>query len=136
MIPLLLALLVLIVIGMPVAFALGVGTLGVLIADPSLPLTLVPQRMFTALDSWPIMAVPLFMLAANYIQILDVNLSFLAVLLVDAKITASFVTEIFFVDFIGMLRGFEIFREEVFTADTGAENFQTGTEQERAFPVK
>jgi C4-dicarboxylate transporter DctM subunit len=64
-IPLLLALLVLIVVGMPVAFALGVGTLGVLVADPSLPLTLVPQRMFTALDSWPIMAVPLFMLAGG-----------------------------------------------------------------------
>ena len=65
MIPLLVALLLLIVVGMPVAFALGVGTLGVLVVDPSLPLTLVPQRMFTALDSWPIMAVPLFMLAGG-----------------------------------------------------------------------
>ena len=65
MIPLLLTLLVLIVVGMPVAFALGVGALGVLVSDSSLPLTLVPQRMFTALDSWPIMAVPLFMLAGG-----------------------------------------------------------------------
>jgi C4-dicarboxylate transporter DctM subunit len=55
----------LIVFGMPVAFALGVGALGALLAEPSLPLTLVPQRMFTALDSWPIMAVPLFMLAGG-----------------------------------------------------------------------
>ena len=55
----------LIVIGMPVAFALGVGALGALLAEPSLPITLVPQRMFTALDSWPIMAVPLFMLAGG-----------------------------------------------------------------------
>jgi C4-dicarboxylate transporter DctM subunit len=62
---LLLLMLVLIVIGMPVAFALGVGALGVLVSDPALPLTLVPQRMFTALDSWPIMAVPLFMLAGG-----------------------------------------------------------------------
>jgi C4-dicarboxylate transporter DctM subunit len=65
MILLLLIMLVLIIIGMPVAFALGVGALGALLADPSLPITLVPQRMFTALDSWPIMAVPLFMLAGG-----------------------------------------------------------------------
>jgi C4-dicarboxylate transporter DctM subunit len=62
---LVLIMLVLIVIGMPVAFALGVGALGALLVEPSLPLTLVPQRMFTALDSWPIMAVPLFMLAGG-----------------------------------------------------------------------
>jgi len=65
MILLLLILVVLIVIGMPVAFALGVGGLGAILVEPSLPLTLVPQRMFTALDSWPIMAVPLFMLAGG-----------------------------------------------------------------------
>ncbi len=65
MILLVLIMLALIVIGMPVAFALGVGALGALLAEPSLPLTLVPQRMFTALDSWPIMAVPLFMLAGG-----------------------------------------------------------------------
>ena len=60
-----LIMLVLIVFGMPVAFALGVGALGALLAEPTLPVTLVPQRMFTALDSWPIMAVPLFMLAGG-----------------------------------------------------------------------
>jgi C4-dicarboxylate transporter DctM subunit len=65
MILLVLIMLALIVIGMPVAFALGVGALCALLVDPSLPLTLVPQRMFTALDSWPIMAVPLFMLAGG-----------------------------------------------------------------------
>lgn len=65
MILLVLIMLVLIVIGMPVAFALGLGALGALVVEPSLPITLVPQRMFTALDSWPIMAVPLFMLAGG-----------------------------------------------------------------------
>jgi C4-dicarboxylate transporter DctM subunit len=54
---------VLFILGMPIAFALGLGSLAALGADPSLPLVLVPQRMFTALDSWPIMAIPLFMLA-------------------------------------------------------------------------
>ncbi len=57
--------LALIVVGMPVAFALGLGALAVLVTDPELPIALVPQRMFTALDSWPIMAVPLFMLAGG-----------------------------------------------------------------------
>ncbi len=65
MILLVLVMLVLIIIGMPVAFALGLGALGALVVEPSLPITLVPQRMFTALDSWPIMAVPLFMLAGG-----------------------------------------------------------------------
>ena len=65
MILLVLVMLGLIIVGMPVAFALGVGALGALLVEPSLPLTLVPQRMFTALDSWPIMAVPLFMLAGG-----------------------------------------------------------------------
>jgi len=50
-------------IGMPIAFALGLGSLFALLGDSTLPLVLVPQRMFTALDSWPIMAIPLFMLA-------------------------------------------------------------------------
>ncbi len=53
------------VIGMPIAFALGLGSLFTLLTDPSLPLVLVPQRMFTALDSWPILAIPLFMLAGT-----------------------------------------------------------------------
>ena len=65
MILLVLSMLALIIIGMPVAFALGVGALGALVVEPTLPITLVPQRMFTALDSWPIMAVPLFMLAGG-----------------------------------------------------------------------
>jgi len=56
-------LVILFILGMPIAFALGLGSLAALWADSSLPLVLVPQRMFTALDSWPIMAIPLFMLA-------------------------------------------------------------------------
>jgi C4-dicarboxylate transporter DctM subunit len=50
---------------MPIAFALGIGSSFSLLGDSTLPLVLVPQRMFTALDSWPIMAIPLFMLAGK-----------------------------------------------------------------------
>ena len=65
MIGLVVVLFILILVGMPVAFALGLGALSALVFDSDLPLALVPQRMFTALDSWPIMAVPLFMLAGG-----------------------------------------------------------------------
>lgn len=63
MLILFITLMILFILGMPVAFAMGLASLAALGADPSLPLVLVPQRMFTALDSWPIMAIPLFMLA-------------------------------------------------------------------------
>jgi C4-dicarboxylate transporter DctM subunit len=52
-------------IGMPIAFALGISSLFVLFLSPTLPYVLIPQRMFAALDSWPVMAIPLFMLAGS-----------------------------------------------------------------------
>jgi len=60
-----LSILILLLLGMPIAFALGIGSSFSLLADSTLPMVLVPQRMFTALDSWPIMAIPLFMLAGE-----------------------------------------------------------------------
>ena len=65
MVVLFLSILVLLLLGMPIAFALGLGSCFSLLTDSTLPLVLVPQRMFTALDSWPIMAIPLFMLAGE-----------------------------------------------------------------------
>ncbi|MBA7533035.1 C4-dicarboxylate TRAP transporter large permease protein DctM [subsurface metagenome] len=53
------------IIGMPIAFAMGVGTLFAMIYSGEIPLVLIPQRMFTALDSWLITAIPLFMLAGK-----------------------------------------------------------------------
>lgn len=50
-------------IGMPIAFALGISSLFVLFLSPTLPFVLIPQRMFAALDSWTVMAIPLFMLS-------------------------------------------------------------------------
>lgn len=52
-------------IGLPIAFSLGISSLFVLFLSPSLPFVLIPQRMFAALDSWPVMAIPLFMLAGS-----------------------------------------------------------------------
>ena len=57
--------LVLFLIGAPIFVALGMGTAISIIVEGNLPLVLVPQRMFAGLDSWPIMAIPMFMLAGN-----------------------------------------------------------------------
>lgn len=48
--------------GLPIGFSLGIASLaGIGYAD--YPLTVLAQRMFTAVDSFPLMAIPLFMLA-------------------------------------------------------------------------
>lgn len=56
---------VLLVIGTPIAFAVGIaGVIGFIVHDPQL-LRLVPQRMFAGVDSFPLMAIPFFVLAGD-----------------------------------------------------------------------
>lgn len=55
---------ILLIIGTPIAMALGVATLVTMILH-DVPLAVVAQRMFTALDSSAIMAIPFFVLAGN-----------------------------------------------------------------------
>lgn len=50
--------------GMPLAFALGFASLGALYAA-DFPITMLAQRMLFAVDSFPLMAIPLFMLAGE-----------------------------------------------------------------------
>lgn len=50
---------------LPIALALGCSSLLVIIFLSDLPLQLVAQRFFATLDSFPIMAIPLFMLAGQ-----------------------------------------------------------------------
>lgn len=52
-------------LGIPIAFVLGIAALVAVIALPNVPLHLIPQRLFTGMDSFPIMAVPFFILAGN-----------------------------------------------------------------------
>ncbi len=61
----LLTLVVLIVLGVPVAVSLGVAAVIGIEAFTTLPLLLVGQRMLTGIDSFPLMAVPFFILAGN-----------------------------------------------------------------------
>lgn len=62
---LLAVLLLLLALGVPVAFAVGFGGLTALLLDGSFPLEVAAQRAFAALDSWALMAVPLFILAGE-----------------------------------------------------------------------
>lgn len=50
----------LIALEIPVVFALGLGSIVTLILQGTFPLELIPQRIFVALDSFPLLAIPLF----------------------------------------------------------------------------
>ena len=53
------------VVGLPIAFAMGGAGLVALVVDGKLSLLSVPQRLFDGINSFPLMAVPFFILAAD-----------------------------------------------------------------------
>ena len=55
-------------IGIPVAFALSLGALAVLWMTGYLVPELVVQRIFAGMDSFPIMAIPFFVLAGGLME--------------------------------------------------------------------
>ena len=55
----------LMIIEVPVAFALALSSLGVIWLDAAVPLTIVVQRMASGIESFPFLAIPLFILAGN-----------------------------------------------------------------------
>lgn len=55
--------LLLIVSGMPIVFALGVGALIAVMALTDVPLTIVAQRVYGGVESFPLMAIPFFVTA-------------------------------------------------------------------------
>ncbi len=56
---------VLIAIGVPIAIALGVASLFAIHLGSSLPFLILPQKVFNGVNSFPFMAIPLFLLAGN-----------------------------------------------------------------------
>jgi tripartite ATP-independent transporter DctM subunit len=58
----------LIVIEVPIAFALAGSALLYLVLNPVVPLTIVVQRMAPGIDSFPLLAVPLFILAGQLLN--------------------------------------------------------------------
>src|SRR5919201_1818868 len=55
--------------GFPIALSLAIATVIYLYYGTSIPLTAIPQKMFTNLDSFPLMAVPFFVLASNIFSV-------------------------------------------------------------------
>ena len=57
--------LLLFAIGMPVAFAMVISAAAAFFSLGNVPLMVLPQRMVTGADSFPLMAIPFFLLAGN-----------------------------------------------------------------------
>jgi TRAP transporter, DctM subunit len=61
---------VLMFIGVPIAIALAIAALaGLMISPVSVPLVVLPQRFFTAVDSFSLIAVPFFILAGELMMV-------------------------------------------------------------------
>ncbi|MFW5855444.1 MAG: TRAP transporter large permease [Thermodesulfobacteriota bacterium] len=56
------------ILGMPIAFSLGVASVATLQFGSNLPMTPAAQRLFTGADSFPLMAIPFFMLAGELME--------------------------------------------------------------------
>ena len=74
---------ILLALGVPVAFAISLAGLGIVLYT-GLPLAVFVQRMYTGLDSFPLMAIPLLMLAGTLMghggitkRIVDFSLTFI-----------------------------------------------------------
>lgn len=62
-------LLILFALGVPIAFVLGITSIGLLFLSSTIPLTIVPQRMFLISENFSLMAIPFFMLTGALMQI-------------------------------------------------------------------
>ncbi|MCG3267924.1 TRAP transporter large permease [Yoonia sp. I 8.24] len=55
----------LLLLGVPVAFALGIASVVAIHFASPIPLLIIPQKLFNGLNSFPFLAIPLFLLAGN-----------------------------------------------------------------------
>lgn len=62
------SMLVMLIVGVPVAVSLGTASILTLIADSSIPLQIVPQQMFSAVNSFSLLCVPFFLLAGTLME--------------------------------------------------------------------
>lgn len=60
--------LVLAMLGLPIAISIGIASLLALIASGGVPLTIMPQKMYTAVNSVTLMGIPFFMLVGNIME--------------------------------------------------------------------
>ncbi len=64
----LIALVALFAVGLPIALAITAASIGGIVLFTPLPLLVVAQKLMTAIDSFPLMAVPFFILAGNLME--------------------------------------------------------------------
>jgi len=91
-----------IAINVPIAFSMGLSSIIGLLLKGSIPLVIVPQKIFTGCDSFPLLAVPLFILAGALMDTGGISLRLVA--LAQALVghfrnglgMVSIVSEIFF----------------------------------------
>lgn len=69
LITLVLALAAFIAVGMPIAFSMGFAAVVALLIDGSVPMIVLPQKMYSSLDSFPLLAIPLFILAGAVMNV-------------------------------------------------------------------
>lgn len=62
-------------LGIPIAFAMGASAILAILVDGSIPLLLMPQRFYSSLDSFPLMAIPLFILAGNLMNVSGITMA-------------------------------------------------------------
>lgn len=62
--------LALIIFGIPIAYSIALGTLAMMVSAgmTDVPISIVAQKMYTGIDSFPLLAVPLYMLAGNLME--------------------------------------------------------------------
>ena len=56
---------VLLILGVPIAVGLGLASTLALLLGSHMPLLVLPQKVFNGVNSFPYLAIPLFMLAGN-----------------------------------------------------------------------
>lgn len=59
---------VLVILNVPLAVGMGLASLAALAITQKVPIFIVAQRMFTGLDSFPLLAIPLFMIAGRLME--------------------------------------------------------------------
>ena len=55
--------LVLLLLGMPIAFTIGISAMAFVFTEEFIPLTIAVQKMISSTQSFPLLAVPFFVLA-------------------------------------------------------------------------
>jgi C4-dicarboxylate transporter DctM subunit len=58
----------LVILNAPISFSLGIASVAGLLFKGDLPFILIPQKLFTGIDSFALLAVPLFILAGNLME--------------------------------------------------------------------